>query len=186
MSQSLFAIGRSELNSHRLRCDRQSPCSACVRRDKATECVYSSSEQERKDAIDYRPHARGQGARDRVARLETLVTEMREKVESLHQPFVDTASPAKALNDHTPALDPADGRMIDEMGKLSLTDNHTVYTGSSHWISILEDVSYHPVEPIPSHLMNDVSSSNNLETSCMKSIRIAPQDSNRSHSMLDW
>jgi hypothetical protein len=112
-----------------------------VRRGKVAECNYSSSEQERKDAIDYRPHTRHQQTRQRVARLENLVLQMRDMAQSSRQPSGDTASPNVALNDNEPPLAPPDGRVVEEMGRLSLTDDHTVYTGSSHWVTILEDVS---------------------------------------------
>lgn len=37
-------------------------------------------------------------------------------------------------------LDPPDDHVLDSMGKLSLTDNDAVYIGSSHWVTILEEV----------------------------------------------
>ncbi|KAF2101410.1 hypothetical protein NA57DRAFT_34315 [Rhizodiscina lignyota] len=119
---------------------KQSPCSACIRRGKAAECNYSSSEQERKDATDYRPHTRGQQARQRVARLENLVLEMRDMAQSSRQPSSDITSPNVALSDLGSPLSSADSHVIDDTGKLSLTDDHVVYTGSSHWVTILEDI----------------------------------------------
>lgn len=141
MSLSLLVIARSVLNPCRLRCDRQSPCGACARRGKPAECIFTCSEQERKDAIDYRP-ARSQQTRQRIARLENLVTEMRDLVQSSHQPSGDNASPSEMPVYTEPPLNPSDGHATDDMGKLSLTDDHAVYTGSSHWVTILEDVRY--------------------------------------------
>ena len=37
-------------------------------------------------------------------------------------------------------MTPSSGALTDDMGKLSITDDHAVYTGSSHWVTILEDV----------------------------------------------
>ncbi|KAH8660808.1 fungal-specific transcription factor domain-containing protein [Tricladium varicosporioides] len=125
---------------HKLRCDRQSPCSSCVRRGKHAECTYSTSEQERKDAIDYRPYARNQQARQRVARLENLVTEMREMEHRSRQPSDDRSLSSELLNNPVPPLAPLDDNTIGSMGNLSLTDNHEVYVGSSHWVTILEDI----------------------------------------------
>lgn len=102
-----------------------------MRRGKATECTFSASEQERTHAVDYRPHARRQQARQRVARLEDLVTEMHNQMQTtpgLEAPAV-------------PATASSPGGIADDMGKLSLTDDQAVYTGSSHWVTILEDVS---------------------------------------------
>jgi hypothetical protein len=44
--------------------------------------------------------------------------------------------------------DPSDGHMVDSMGKLSLTDNDAVYIGSSHWVTILEEVSLKSVRAL--------------------------------------
>ncbi|KAH7009932.1 hypothetical protein EDB80DRAFT_714107 [Ilyonectria destructans] len=123
----------------KLRCDRQSPCGACARRGKPAECIFTCSEQERKDAIDYRP-ARSQQTRQRIARLENLVTEMRDIVQSSRQPSGDNASPSEMPVYTEPPLNPSDGHATDDMGKLSLTDDRAVYTGSSHWVTILEDI----------------------------------------------
>ncbi|KAI1806479.1 fungal-specific transcription factor domain-containing protein [Daldinia bambusicola] len=118
----------------KLRCDRQSPCAACTRRGKPEECIYSCSEQERKDAVDYRPHTRGHRARQRIAHLENIVIEMVQN--SRRPPASETSS--GSLHDTSPQLQ--DGNVLDVLGKLSLTDNHTVYTGSSHWATILDDI----------------------------------------------
>lgn len=121
----------------KLRCDRQSPCAACVRRDKPEECIYSCSEQERKDAVDYRPRTRGQQTRQRITRLENLVIEM---AQNSCQPSSSSVTPSGALNDTSPQHQ--DGNIIDDMGKLSLTDSHAIYTGSSHWVTILDDIRH--------------------------------------------
>ena len=62
-------------------------------------------------------------------------------VQSSRQPSHNIAPASEAFNDPGPPLAPPDGHVEDTMGKLSLTDNHTVYIGSSHWVTILEDVS---------------------------------------------
>ena len=129
-----------------MRCDRQSPCSACLRRGKPAECIYSSSEQERRDAVDYRPHAGKQLARQRVARLESLVTQMRDQMKAMeqssHQASGHTTAPVGSF--HNRELNPAPHpeHLADSVGKLSLTDDRAVYTGSTHWGTILEEVSY--------------------------------------------
>lgn len=128
------------LNRGRIRCDRQSPCGACSRRGKPAECIYTCTEQERREAVDYRPHTRTHQARQRIARLEDLVTEMRDMMESSRQPSADIATPSEPRNSPASSLAPAHGQVVDDMGKLRLTDNHAVYTGSSHWTTILEDV----------------------------------------------
>jgi hypothetical protein len=73
--------------------------------------------------------------------------------QSSRQPSDDIASPSEGLNDPGPPLAPPDGHVIDSMGKLSLTDNHAVYNGSSHWVTILEDVSCLYEKSVLSNLM---------------------------------
>lgn len=128
-----------------MRCDRQSPCSACLRRGKSAECIYSSSEQERKDAVDYRPHAGSQQARQRVTRLEKLVTQMRDQMNAMEQnprkASADTAPLKEHFEDAVLPLAPHDIHVADSVGKLSLTDDHAIYTGSTHWGTILEEAS---------------------------------------------
>ncbi|KAI8676468.1 Zn(2)-C6 fungal-type domain-containing protein [Fusarium sp. Ph1] len=119
----------------KLRCNRQSPCSACLRR--GAECIYSSSEQERKDAIDYRPHGRSRNARQRVARIESLVTEM--AAQSSQTPLASAPVP-HALKDAATQGTSSDGHTAASIGKLSLEDGNAVYTGSSHWATILDDI----------------------------------------------
>jgi hypothetical protein len=120
----------------RIRCDRQSPCTACLRRGKPTECTYTTSEHGRKHAIDYRPRARSQQARQRIARIEHLVTEMRDGQPSVKGPTLSQLSNDARPQSSTELQD--DG--VDSIGKLSLSDGHSVYTGSTHWGTILEEV----------------------------------------------
>ncbi|KAI8964657.1 fungal-specific transcription factor domain-containing protein [Daldinia sp. FL1419] len=140
--------------ARKLRCDRQSPCAACARRGKSEECVYSCSEQERKDAVDYRPLTRGQQARRRVARLENLVIEM---VQNSRQPSSNGETLNVALGDD--GLQHLDGNVVDDMGKLSLADNHAIYTGSSHWVTILDDIR-HLKNELPEEYPEEYSDSN--------------------------
>lgn len=132
----------------RLRCDRQSPCSACVRRNKPNECVFLASEQERKDAIDYRPpharHPKTPQARQRVARLERMVTEMmaQSNQQNLPQQSVKNESTASTPGLHAQSQSPAssDSKDTPNMGSLTLEEGHASYTGSTHWTTILEDI----------------------------------------------
>jgi hypothetical protein len=50
------------------------------------------------------------------------------------------ASSNQPFHDPAPPLVPDDGHVADSVGKLSLTDNHAVYIGSTHWGTILAEV----------------------------------------------
>ena len=75
-------------------------------------------------------------------------------VQNSRQPSHNIASsPSEALNDPGPLLAPPDGYVEDTMGKLSLTDNCAVYSGSSHWVTMLEDVGCLYEKSVVSNLM---------------------------------
>ena len=83
---------------------------------------------------------------------------MRDVVQSSREPSHNIASPSKeALNDLRPPHAPPDGYVEDTIEKLSLTDDHAVYSGSSHWVTILEDVSCHHKKSVVSNLMITIS-----------------------------
>ncbi|RFU27838.1 hypothetical protein B7463_g8492, partial [Scytalidium lignicola] len=66
--------------------------------------------------------------------------EMRVMEQSSHQASGNTVLPKKPFHDAAPLLAPNDGHVADSVGKLSLTDNHSVYIGSTHWATILEEI----------------------------------------------
>jgi hypothetical protein len=51
-----------------------------------------------------------------------------------------TNEPSPNFTDSGRQLPGLDRQITENTGNLSLTDSHAVYTGSSHWVSILEDV----------------------------------------------
>lgn len=63
-----------------------------------------------------------------------------------------TSSSSETINNGRPPLALSDDYVIDDIGKLSLADSNAVYTGSSHWVTILEDVSSFYEKPVPSNL----------------------------------
>ncbi|OKL55395.1 hypothetical protein UA08_09338 [Talaromyces atroroseus] len=117
---------------------------SCLRRGKPEECTYSSSEQERKYAVDYRPHYGSQHARERVAHLEKLLTEMRDQMRVMERSSLEVsgilASSPEPFHDSESRLAPRNGHVADTVGKLTVTDDHAVYIGSTHWVTILEEI----------------------------------------------
>jgi hypothetical protein len=61
--------------------------------------------------------------------------------QSSRQASGDTAPLNEHFDDPVLPLAPYDGHVADSVGKLSLTDDHAVYIGSTHWGTILEEVS---------------------------------------------
>ena len=106
-----------------------------MKRSRPTECIYTCTEQQRKDAVDYRPHGRSQHARQRLSRLENLVTELVKAQGSREVVSDDTV-----LDEKPPDQDSGVG-LADSIGKLDLTVDGSTYAASTHWTTILEDVS---------------------------------------------
>ena len=67
--------------------------------------------------------------------------QMRVMEQSSRQASGNTALLNEHFDDPVLPLAPHDGHVADSVGKLSLTDDHTVYIGSTHWGTILEEVS---------------------------------------------
>jgi hypothetical protein len=67
---------------------------------------------------------------------------MSNLVQNSRQPLHSLASlPSEDFNDPRPLLTTPGDHVEDNMGKLSLTNDHEIYIGTSHWATILEDVS---------------------------------------------
>jgi hypothetical protein len=125
----------------RARCDRQSPCAACVKRGRPIECIYTSSLQERQVALDYSPHNRNRQARQSLARLELTTTQLREQMRVLAKQSLGL--PEDVVSGDSLSLGGClSSPLADRFGSLNLNDDHTVYSGSTHWITILEDEGY--------------------------------------------
>lgn len=141
MSDLRILIERDVKDYCRIGCDRKSPCGACVRRGRPEECIYTSSEQERENAIDYRPYRRKSHARARIARLENLVTELRDRTENSPHRSQNAPSLSETLDRTRSLPNSSDEETVNGIGNLSITDESSIYTGSTHWGAILEDVS---------------------------------------------
>ena len=65
---------------------------------------------------------------------------MRNREQDTHEKSNAAESPSETQIEIQPVTSEASG--LEGMGKLSLTEDHAVYTGSSHWATILDDVSH--------------------------------------------
>lgn len=66
------------------------------------------------------------------------MTELRDKAESSNKSMSDTAQADNASSGFEPTASGTSPNV--RMGNLNLADDQAVYTGSSHWATILEDV----------------------------------------------
>jgi hypothetical protein len=99
----------------KLKCDRQVPCSACLRRNEATSCFY-----EKKFEGGQNEHARRLQTEAKLEHLEQLVQQLSQSQHSLAAP------------DNT-SLD-ANQRSPDQLF------NGSLHNGATHWSAMLEDI----------------------------------------------
>lgn len=122
-------------DSHRLKCDRQDPCSNCVSRQ--FECVYSS-------------HMRARSARsrqesdshlaDRIRHLESLVNTIVTKgTGSTNSAAASNTSPTGSAGGQSDSGDSAGAEI--KAGNVIKKDNETIFVSSMHWSSLCAEVT---------------------------------------------
>jgi Fungal Zn(2)-Cys(6) binuclear cluster domain len=112
----------------KLKCDRKSPCDACVKRGRDELCAYPAPPVKKSRDASH--------TRQRIAQLESLVLSLIEQ-RATEPPAVSQAgstSSANATNqDHADVSAP--------VGQLKISSGQTTsYAGDTHWESILASV----------------------------------------------
>ena len=118
----------------KLKCDRERPCSQCVKRERAAACVFPPAVERKKPAISLQ---------NRLKHLESLVKgAMPDTVAAeLITPETKPESPS--------SLDPTNAQNDVQINdsSASATDrvvsgsNAPTYVGATHWAAMLDDVS---------------------------------------------
>lgn len=115
----------------RLKCNRGSPCDACVKRNKQTSCEYAGNANRDK------PKQRTTG--DRLQSLENIVLQFVENGVTGKPPEADYRRAQTA--DHPGGSTTIDtSTSTDERGTLYVQGGQLNYVDSSHWLSILHDI----------------------------------------------
>ena len=123
----------------KLKCDRQQPCSQCIRRGRATQCTFAATER-RKPVVSLQ---------NRLKHLENLVKDAMTAQNPAAQgalansPGIPNGSgSASSGSVHIPSSlygqDQANGQQTPESGQVLLSKGQT-YVGATHWAAILED-----------------------------------------------
>jgi hypothetical protein len=140
---------RAHTTLSRLKCNRELPCDACTRRDKAAACTYASN------AARNRPsNPKPRELKDRLNVLENLISsllsgdavihpgdlgeteQLRNRIVSLSTP--PSSSPGTTLSGTNLGADEA---LTPETPRLRETgDGQVNYIEPSHWLSILDDI----------------------------------------------
>lgn len=128
-----------ELCRHRrVKCDRQQPCSNCVRAK--ADCVYPSG---RGRAPKTSRRALDALLVDRLSHLETLVRSLGDQPSSAsHNDPADSHS-APAASRNSGLLDPS-GSIEGQLGRLMVNDSRSYYMSNVLWTSLVSEVQYLP------------------------------------------
>ncbi|TVY84761.1 Fusarisetin A cluster transcription factor fsa6 [Lachnellula suecica] len=132
---------------HRLKCDRQIPCSSCSKRgpSDAASCNYSSDKRSDRGKRYKSGDSKNAEAHVRLQQLEAMVTCL------IHS---TNASPENNSNNAYPSFEAGqalenlslDGSLktteasSDSRGHLNVNDSSTKYVGATHWTSILDNI----------------------------------------------
>ncbi|TVY49194.1 Fusarisetin A cluster transcription factor [Lachnellula occidentalis] len=132
----------------KLKCDRQVPCSSCVKRGRydAASCSYSSGNRNERGKRDRAGESKNAEAHLRLQKLEDMVTGLLQSTNegsesngnSAHadgQP-VDRNLEDLSLDSSLRTVEACSGAR----GHLEISRSETKYLGATHWTAILEDI----------------------------------------------
>ena len=129
------------------RCDRQSPCALCVRKNRAEQCTYPLPVSRKKAAVSLQK---------RLMNLESMIKDVmtnNEKATGItppqdmsFQPLASTLPTSFDADTSTPlsvqlSFDPGD---INPASQGIIEGNGSSYIGNTHWKTLLENVSILP------------------------------------------
>lgn len=129
-------VARTELTAcHRLKCDRNVPCSNCIARQ--TTCVFSP--QARNRISSSRTEARQQFD-SRIRRLEQLVNSMvSQNSRSNASESINSKESIKKSSTASPNGPESEAEI--ESGRIVSSNDQTIYVSGAHWASICYEVS---------------------------------------------
>lgn len=144
----------SSCRDRKLKCDRQQPCSTCVRRGDPSTCAYTAAATNK----DPRPRSlNNDAAATRLQKLEDMVNNL------MHAAPMSTFVATPPSSTISPRFDAPAYPEESAGGHLSQQGNQVNYIGGTHWASILESIheirsvmdSDEPTQPTQSTLQAD-------------------------------
>lgn len=132
--------------SSKLKCDRKSPCSQCMKKGKAAQCIFPTPLARRKPAVSMQ---------NRLKHLESLVKNaMVAQSPVMQSPGSQREDLVGSVSHSRPHVSPTDSS--DPKGSESTNSNtgqvvqgSNEYVGATHWAAIFENVR----NSSPSNLM---------------------------------
>ncbi|CZR69074.1 uncharacterized protein PAC_18975 [Phialocephala subalpina] len=115
----------------KLKCDRTSPCSQCIKKGRKEQCVFPQPVQRRKPAVSMQ---------NRLRHLESLVKGAMDGKSGNRN--LGVPSPAGSMEIGNQVGDVNTGEGVTEVSSGNVLDdgNETRYVGATHWAAILENI----------------------------------------------
>lgn len=128
---------------HRLRCDRQTPCTSCRRKGDTSSCIYSTNlatgPRSSNGGHDRnRDGTRASEAQQRLQKLEQMVAQLAHSNQS--SGTVESSGPESLKRRERSLQEQEQYQEQDRSGYLESDGLRTMYRGATHWASILENV----------------------------------------------
>ncbi|ESZ97779.1 hypothetical protein SBOR_1788 [Sclerotinia borealis F-4128] len=131
--------------TRKLKCDRNSPCNNCSKRDLSSSCTYIHNSRE-KTSKAQKVKDKPKDVQERIQHLEELVVALMSQVKDKTLVPGPTVPP-----DHQPSIfkgpkpswpdDATVSESADSIGRISVEDELQNYVGGAHWAAILENIA---------------------------------------------
>ena len=110
----------------KLKCDREKPCSQCVKKGRASICTFTAPATRKRPAVSLQ---------NRLKHLESLV-----KGAMTGQPSDGLQNPTDLRKSFVEAPIYTKDGVSNPSGQVVLGPNETAYVGATHWAAMLDDV----------------------------------------------
>ncbi|KAF7944290.1 hypothetical protein EAE96_010690 [Botrytis aclada] len=131
--------------TRKLKCDRNSPCNNCSKRDLSSSCTYIHNSRA-KISHTQRTREKPKDVQGRIQHLEELIVTLMNQAKDTTAPSNPTIPPGFQSSTAKPREIPwPDDAMIsesaDSIGRISVEDEVQNYVGGAHWAAILENIA---------------------------------------------
>ncbi|TGO22556.1 hypothetical protein BPAE_0163g00170 [Botrytis paeoniae] len=131
--------------TRKLKCDRNSPCNNCSKRDLSSSCTYIHNSRA-KISHAQRTREKPKDVQDRIQHLEELVVTLMKQAKDTTAPSKPTISPGFQSSKIKPRElswpdDATISESADSIGRISVEDEVQNYVGGAHWAAILENIA---------------------------------------------
>ncbi|TGO38181.1 hypothetical protein BHYA_0080g00290 [Botrytis hyacinthi] len=131
--------------TRKLKCDRNSPCNNCSKRDLSSSCTYIHNSRA-KISHTQRTREKPKDVQDRIQHLEELVMTLMNQAKDTTAPSKPTISPGFQSSTIKPRElswpdDATISESADSIGRISVEDEVQNYVGGAHWAAILENIA---------------------------------------------